>query len=420
MIAQPVLQLRKARVVTPDALPCNQQYEKSFLRPVVMNRHLRRSHSCYIVILAGILYSIVLIASTLYLIPLRSLVSPLMEEVRVHKPTEFPVASSELPPTRIKCIRSMNPPLTREGIGAQVWRHGLLFALAEVFGADVELVPGSKNRTSTHGYYISDFFGKCTDTEAACELYQGAKPIDLCPLGDCTCVRNVLIHLTRNLPSKCRTLVVDVDGLEHRHYVGCYNTTIRKYLGTPKRLVAPEYAAIHHRLGDIADKSNGKKFSAVELQAMVGFLCSIPNDKIIIVTEGNPALPTCDDRLFIANDSSVIETVNLFSYATSIAVGLSSYASLISQGTHARRFLSVERGVVHHMWSRSARWTIFSNRGAPMHFRNTEEMKLAAIQPGRFGSLIHRQGQDLVFDRNQSIGSIDSWKTGARSWRELL
>jgi len=281
------------------------------------------------------------------------------------------------PTHRISCI-GMAKNSSTEGLGAIIKRHEFAIALAEVYDARVQFV----DKESGHGYVISDFFDKCPG-EPDCFLKQTSVIVDRCVPGDCTCMSKNFLSATENL-GDCRLLQVKVDEGRHMQYGGCYNKTLERYFPAKKRLVAGPYAALHYRQGDLKRRPGGKAFGPVELAAFVYFLCRATDLRIILVTQGSPEFPTCRGRIWMANDTTMAETFNIFKYADTIVVGTSSFARLIAQGTHAKRFVVPMRGVGLYLWATGVRWTVVGADASLHHYSSTEDMMRASSQPRGF------------------------------------
>lgn len=308
----------------------------------------------------------------------------------------------------IKCIRPWNLPETDEGIGAQVMRHQIIFALAETFKANIQFF----HRATSHNYSLSDFFDRCSELLPSCTLKESDLIIERCFPGDCRCIRKRLSRLADFLPSNCSLLQVDVDGSWHAEYSGCLRRTLQKYFSTSPRLVHHGYAIVHHRQGDVKSSNSIKLMKPRQLLAAVHFICATSTLHIIVLTEGSPYLPTCGSRVFLANDTTMYEAFNLFEHASTLVAGPSNFAHLLAQVSEAKRLILTDNAIGRYIWDGRPAVTILGNMGSLHHFSSIVEAVRMATLPG--GLAIQKFGPGV-----NDFVRFNNWTSRSPSWRSI-
>lgn len=287
-----------------------------------------------------------------------------------------------------------------EGLGAFIKRTQLALFLAET--NDVPMTYGK--HASSHGYDISSLFGQCEfDTVPdECVLDQKKMILPRCKRGDCACLRKTVEPYTIDAEKKCDVIAIKPDGLLTNEYAGCISNTLRRYLGTgasPRR----EYDVVHHRQGDLEGKANLKTFSRLELYFIIRTMCKLSTRDIVILTEGTPMIPACEDRIVLANDLSMQETFRIVRYGKNVAVAGSSFAQAMLQVAKPERLFVMSKNVPIYDWVPVKKWTVIGTRGIANHFESREEMLKVVLVYANLPARSFNVGLPKESDYNESV-----------------
>lgn len=178
------------------------------------------------------------------------------------------------------------------------------------------------------------------------------------------------------LARKCQSLLVDNDATRTIEYSGCLPNTIRRYFGTDEE-PAVEYDAVHLRAGDLSARGGGKTFTDLEMFFILTAMCRLSKRDIVVLTEGHPKLPMvkdCGDRVVMASDESLHDTIQIFQHAKNVAAGSSSFAGLLLEAARPERVITLSRVLSFVEWVACENWTVIGKRGAVFHFDSRESM----------------------------------------------
>lgn len=279
----------------------------------------------------------------------------------------------------LRCVKIAPEGQSTEGIGAILRRNQVALFVAELYAANLSF----PNITSDHGYEVQDMFDHCLVPSDDCMLYVEDMILYRCPRADCDCLRNRVHKYIDEKSQVCRVLHIETDRVRTMEYSGCIGGVLSNYFGTNSR-PSIEYDAIHYRAGDLADQKKGKSFSTDELWYLLTAMCKISTRDIYVVTEGRPRIPkptNCGDRLVLASDTTVQEAFQIIQYAKTVAVGSSSFATMMMEVAKPAHLVLPGRVAALYEWVDCRYWTVVGERGAVFHF-DSKKMMVDAVLAG--------------------------------------
>lgn len=274
------------------------------------------------------------------------------------------------------CVKIAETGQTNEGIGALFRRNQIAVFIAESYHAKIAF----PNITSDHGYAVQDMFDQCPTPPESCTVHMEKLILYRCPRADCECLKRQLQRYIAEKGKVCRVLGVETDRVRTLEYSGCVGRILSRYFGTTSK-PSRSYDAIHYRTGDLAEKRTGKKFSLHELWYLLSAMCKISERDIIVVTEGRPKIPKpahCGNRLVLASDTTVHEAFRILQHAMTVAVGTSSFATMMMEVASPKHMVVLARVVAHYQWVDCEYWTVVGDRGALFHF-DSKKMMLGSV-----------------------------------------
>lgn len=287
--------------------------------------------------------------------------------------TSWPSAYfTDMKMSTLRCVKVAPRGQTNEGIGATLRRNQLALFIAESYSSKVAF----PNITSAHGYKIQDLFDSCPTPSAKCTVYLEKMVLFRCPRADCECHRKRMRRYTTGKSQTCRVLQVETDRIRTMEYSGCMKGVLSSYLGTTIRPPV-EYDALHYRAGDLANMNGGKSFSSNELLYLLTAMCKLSERDIVVVTEGLPELPkplNCWNRIVLASDTTVQEAFQIFQHAKTVAVGTSSFATMMMEVASPTHMVLLARTAAVYEWVDCEYWTVIGARGAVFHFDSKKMM----------------------------------------------
>ena len=238
----------------------------------------------------------------------------------------------------LQCIFVPDNRQTREGIGANLARTQLALFIASWYDTKIEIhAPHSK-----HGYDLENLFAKCPGPLLPVSNHNGSIHKHPCTLDisriyvpvndlqDCESRgKAVQPHVDKLIAKGCKTIIVPGDGFKTSTFSSCLKPALVRNFGKKGPKPTWEYDVIHYRMGDLRGKPGGKSFAPETLQAIVNIMCKTSERDIVILTEGNPKVPKCEDRVVLAADTSIKEAMQIMQFAKKVAVGNSEFAILM-------------------------------------------------------------------------------------------
>lgn len=279
-----------------------------------------------------------------------------------------------------------------EGIGQALKRNQFAIFVAQMLNARLAL----PDKHTGHNYSLGQFFDHCEAPNGKhkhCELNLHELLLDRCERGDCDCLESTLAPYVQPLAERCPTISVMHDKFKTQEYSGCISQVLTRYLGGANRWPRP-YNAIHYRQGDLAEKHNSNKNALRFLYNQVNFMCKHSQHDIIVVTEGEPEVPTCENRVVLAGNTTIQEAFSIMQHADWIGVGKSGFAIAMMQIATPQRVLMEKWVMPNYDWVNAPSWTVFNQVGAAFNFKSTEEA---------FRRVYSGAGIDLLTYKNPSL-----------------
>ena len=319
------------------------------------------------------------------------------------------------PRKKVKCIvdRESTQDRNVEGLGSFLNRVQLGLFLAESNNIPISF-SGTESR---HGYKIDELFGKCNanELERNCRIDQAQSPMSSCPPGDCLCLRREVDKFALDAELRCEFINVKPHRALDQRFSGCLKNTLSRYLGKGKKPLR-EYDVVHHRQGDLETRKNSDKvFTPEELHHIVKTLCTRSNRDIVILTEGNPKIPRCENRVILAADLPLQETFRIARYATWFAVGSSTFATAMLEVATPQRLVMPLKVVKYYDWHPCENWTVIERVGFPHNFNNKELMLKTTLDRNNLhdrAHFTHMQGT-LDFISVNRTWTTESWINAA-------
>lgn len=290
-----------------------------------------------------------------------------------------------------------------EGFGAIILRNQVPLFISSWYNVPFEFHGGE----SAHGYNISDLFGKCQSPPPLLRDFQGIREhrctIDLeniilpqCRVHDCKCFqRGIEVHVNKAVARGCPDITVRIDGFKRYTYLACLRPLMEKYLGWKNPKPTWEYDVVHYRLGDLEVKGGGKKFSMEFMETSVDILCRSSKRDIIVLTEGSPKLPTCEDRVVLAADTSIEHAMQIMQFAKTAVVGKSSFSFAMMIMSQAESVI-MERGVVEkYFWLHVEKWYLVEEDYGVFHYESKKHMMDDVTSYGDLRKVIFRKLGDI-------------------------
>lgn len=275
-------------------------------------------------------------------------------------------------PSRTRCVLALGFQ-NDEGIGQALKRNQFAIFVAQLLRAKLSL----PDRPTSHNYSLAHFFDACPAPAAPrlarCTLRLDELLLERCARRDCACLRDSLLPYLRPLAAACPLVAVHHDKFKTQEYSGCIADPLTRYLGGPNRWPAP-YNAVHFRQGDLADRRHANSTYMRQLYNQINFMCKHSPHDIIVVTEGEPELPTCgNNRVVLAGNTSVREAFSIMQHARWIGVGKSGFAIAMMQIARPQRVLMEHWVMPNYDWLDVPKWTVFNSVGAAFNFRSAED-----------------------------------------------
>ena len=271
-----------------------------------------------------------------------------------------------------------------EGVGAVSLRNQVALFIASMYNTTLEY----HGKMSEHGYDINKLFSKCPGpklptnnidnrvTDHRCTLDTTQMYFPVCDFQDCQCMADgIRPHVDKLIAKGCSSIIVVNDGFRHSVFSGCVKPVLERYFGWKGPKPKWEYDVIHYRMGDLADRPGGKSFSRETVQTYVNVMCKTSKRDIVILTEGNPDVPQCENRVVLAADTSLEEAMQIMQYGKTVAVGQSGFARLMMMMANPEAVL-VLRGLYHLFdWVDTDEWYLLESRFAIFHFKSKETLR---------------------------------------------
>lgn len=310
-------------------------------------------------------------------------------------------------PNVLNCVKVAPFGQSREGLGAILRRNQLAVFLADSYSVKLSF----PHIESTHGYGIENFFSKCPTPPDNCLLDQDNMMVYRCPKSDCQCLQEQVHRYTSMLVKRCRVIHVRNNRVRSMEWSGCTRNVLSSYFGTKKKPKIP-FDVLHYRAGDMEDRPGGKSFTKDELFYFFRVMCKTGHRDIVVLTEGSPEMPMieeCGNRLVVAADTSIYDAFRVIQHADSVAVGASSFATMMMEVGTPRRMVVLLRHAHLYEWVNCEEWTIIGEYGVVFHF-NSKQSMLDAVLSGR-----DLKSRSLISDKQQK--TLTHYKLGRPSRR---
>ena len=280
----------------------------------------------------------------------------------------------------LQCVFIPNVHQTREGLGAIMHRNQIAMFIATLYNAKVEY----HGMPSEHGYDINKMFDKCPGPplpikedslvqQHPCTLDVSHVFVPMCDYQDCSCRASAISpHVEKLVAKGCSSIIVRGDGFKDMTFSACLKPILERYFGWKGPKPTWEYDVIHYRMGDLADAGGGKTFAPSLLQTYVNIMCKSSDRDIIILTEGNPDVPRCEDRVILAADTSVKEAMQVMQFAKTVAVGKSEFATLMLMMANPEAVIMRSNAFVFYDWLDVDDWYLVESDYAVVRFPSKE------------------------------------------------
>eukprot|EP00178_Gracilaria_changii_P000288 TRINITY_DN1034_c0_g1_i1.p1 TRINITY_DN1034_c0_g1~~TRINITY_DN1034_c0_g1_i1.p1 ORF type:complete len:382 (+),score=52.34 TRINITY_DN1034_c0_g1_i1:135-1280(+) len=286
---------------------------------------------------------------------------------------------------RTSCVLVMGKQ-NNEGIGQTLLRNQFAVFVAEILSSKLNF----PEHMSHHGYNLADFFDRCASSPHArnnstptvperCVLRKKQLLMRNCRRGDCECLRRETMRHVRPLATRCDIIGVQHDSFKTLEYAGCISNVMTRYFGGPNRW-RKAYNAVHYRQGDLKEKHDANDNWMYMLNNMISFMCRHSERDIVIVTQGEPEVPKCEDRVVLAGNTSERESFAILQHAQWIGVENSGFGIAMMQIAKPERVLMDTFVTKWYDWLIKPEWTVFNRAGAVFSFasgRDAIEAKYA-------------------------------------------
>ncbi|CAN8071951.1 unnamed protein product [Agarophyton chilense] len=346
------------------------------------------------------------------------IVAFLLSTTHPHLPHIVRLTALRTTPFRASCVYVMGHQ-NNEGLGQTLLRNQFSIYIAELLSSRLQF----PEHVTQHGYNLADFFDCCIPPSSVgkpstpqipeqCVLRKKNLLLRNCARGDCACLKRATFKYVLPLAWRCDIIGVEHDGFKTQEYSGCIPNALKRYFGGPNRWPRP-YDAIHHRQGDLQKEHNTNNEWLYMLNNIVSFMCKHSDRDIIIITQGEPTVPKCQNRVVLAGNTTERDAFPIMQHARWVGVENSGFGIAMLEISNPERVLMDTFVMQWYDWLTNPEWTVFNSAGGVFSFASGTEA-IAAKYAGAGLEVRTIRSPDLKkFDKFDSEVPPRRWETDA-------